>query len=96
MLSQCYLLELLLSWTFLDIEAWRLDWCEARDDLEDVITAPVAATLSKKVFASFSIGMFLIRLVGPRGTLQVGQVRICLDRVFVKKYKNYSTNCPDL
>ena len=32
--------------------------------------------LSKYVFASFSMGMFLMRLVGPSGTLQVGQVLI--------------------
>ena len=60
------------------MEAWILDCCEARDDFDEVIMvmAPVAATLSKKVFASFSIGIFLMRLVGPRGTRQVGQVRI--------------------
>ena len=41
-----------------------------------VVEVVVVVHLSKYVFASFSMGMFLMRLVGPRGTLQVGQVLI--------------------
>ena len=43
---------------------------------EQLVLVLVLVHLSKYVFASFSIGMFLMRLVGPRGTLQVGQVLI--------------------
>ena len=75
-----------VSWSEISVKPHLLEWLLRLAPLNSVlldadlvfvvVVLVVVGHLSKYVLASFSMGMFLMRLVGPRGTLQVGQVLI--------------------
>ena len=71
-----------VSWSEISVKPHLLEWLLRLAPLNsvlldaDLVLVLVVGHLSKYVLASFSMGMFLMRLVGPRGTLQVGQVLI--------------------
>ena len=76
-----------VSWSEISVSPHLLEWLLRLAPLKSVlldadlvlvvvVLVVLVGHLSKYVLASFSMGMFLMRLVGPRGTLQVGQVLI--------------------